>query len=190
MPGVVTPSAKITRLKKMSSEAAKTDQETGHHVVQQLITAIRIETDALIRAEIIRTLGDYPDPASDPVLKAALSDPDADVRIAACEAWGKRGNAQAAELLAPMLSSDVSPDVRLASARALGKIKDQKAVTALGDALADPDPAMQYRAVLSLKEITGQDLGNNVDSWRQYVKDGHPLQAQPTSMADRLKKIF
>ena len=89
-----------------------------------------------------------------------------------------------------MLTSDVSHDVRLASARALGKIKDQRAVAALGDALADSDPAMQYRAVLSLKEITGQDLGNNVDRWRQYVKEGHPLQAQPTSMADRLKRIF
>ncbi len=190
LPGVVTPAAKIAQLKKMSSEAAKTDQETRHRVVGQLVAAIRSETDPLIRAEIIRTLGDYPDPAADPVLKAALNDPDADVRIAACEAWGKCGNAQAAELLAPILSTDVSQDVRLAAARALGKIKDPQAVAALGDALTDSDPAMQYRAVLSLKEITGQDLGNNVERWRQYVKEGHPLQAQPTSMAERMRKIF
>ena len=190
LPGVVTPAAKIAQLKKLSAEAAKTDQESRHRVVGQLVTAIRSETDSLIRAEIIRTLGDYPDPAADPVLKAAINDPDADVRIAACEAWGKRGNAQAAELLAPILSSDVSPDVRLAAARALGKIKDPRAVAALGEALTDSDPAMQYRAVLSLKQITGQDLGNNVDRWRQYVKEGHPLPAQPTSMADRLKKMF
>jgi len=190
LPGVVTPAAKIAQLKKMSSEAAKSDQETRHRVVGQLVVAIRSETDSLIRAEIIRTLGDYPDPAADPVLKAALNDPDADVRIAACEAWGKRGNAQAAELLVPILSSDVSQDVRLAAARALGKIKDPRAVAALGEALTDSDPAMQYRAVLSLKEVTGQDLGNNVDRWREYVKEGHPLPAHPTSMAERLKKMF
>ena len=103
LPGVVTPAAKITQLKKLSAEAAKADPETRHRVVDQLVTAVRSETDALIRAEIIRALGDYPDPAADAVLRAALSDPDADVRIAACEAWGKRGNAQAAELLRPCL---------------------------------------------------------------------------------------
>jgi len=190
LPGVVTPAAKIAQLKNLSSEAAKSDQDSRHRVVGQLVTAIRSETDSLIRAEIIRTLGDYPDPAADPVLKAAIDDPDADVRIAACEAWGKRGNAQAAELLVPILSSDVSQDVRLAAARALGKIKDPQAVAALGEALTDSDPAMQYRAVLSLKEVTGQDLGNNVDRWREYVKEGHPLPAHPTSMAERFKKMF
>jgi HEAT repeat protein len=187
---VVTPAAKIAQLKKLSSEAVKSDQETRQRVVGQLVTAIRSETDPLIRAEIIRTLGDYPNPAADSVLKAALNDPDADVRIAACEAWGKRGDAQAAGLLAPLLTSDVNQDVRLAAARALGKIKDQQAIAALGDALTDSDPAMQYRAVLSLKEITGQDLGNNVDRWRQYVKEGHSQPAQPASMAERLKKMF
>jgi HEAT repeat protein len=190
VPGVVTPAAKIAQLKSLSSEAAKSDQDSRHRVVGQLVTSIRSETDSLIRAEIIRTLGDYPDPAADPVLKAAINDPDADVRIAACEAWGKRGDAQAAELLAPILSSDVSTDVRLAAARALGKIKDPRAVAALGEALTDSNPAMQYRAVLSLKQVTGQDLGNNVDRWRQYVKEEHPLPTQPTSMADRLKKLF
>jgi HEAT repeat protein len=190
LPGVVTPAAKIAQLKNLSSEAAKSDQETRHRVVGQLVTAIRSETDPLIRVEIIRTLGDYPDPVADSVLKAALNDPDADVRIAACEAWGKRGDAQAAALLAPLLTTDVNQDVRLAAARALGKNKDPQAIAALGDALSDSDPAMQYRAVLSLKEITGQDLGNNVDRWRQYVKEGHTQPAQSASMAERLKKMF
>lgn len=190
MQGVVTPAEKIAQLKKLASEATKSDQQTRHRVVEKLVTGIRSETDSLIRAETIRTLGNYPDPVADPVLKAALNDPDADVRIAACEAWGKRGDAQAAGLLAPMLSSDVNQDVRLAAARALGKIKDPQALTALGDALTDSDPAMQYRAVLSLKENTGQDLGNNVDRWRQYVQEKHPQPTQPSSMADRTNKVF
>jgi len=190
VPGVVTPAEKITQLKKLSSEAAKSDPQTKHQVVGQLVTGIRSETDALIRAETIRTLGDYPDPSADAVLKAALNDPDADVRIAACEAWGKRGDAQAAGLLAPILSSDVNQDVRLSAARALGKIKDQQAIAALGEVLTDSNPAMQYQAVLSLKEITGADLGNNVDRWRQYVQEQHPQPPQPASMADRMKKIF
>jgi HEAT repeat protein len=188
--GVITPAEKVAQLKKLASEAAKSDQQTRHKVVEQLVAGIRSETDSLIRAETIRTLGDYPDPSADAVLKAALNDPDADVRIAACETWGKRGDAQAAGLLAPMLSSDVNQDVRLAAARALGKIKDPQAISALGEALTDSDPAMQYRAVLSLKENTGQDLGNNVDRWRQYVQEKHSQPTQPSSMADRMKQIF
>jgi HEAT repeat protein len=190
MPGVVTPAEKIAQLKKLSSEASKSDSQARQRIVEQLVSSIRTETDSLIRAEIIRTLGDYPEPSSDAVLKAALNDPDADVRIAACEAWGKRADAQAACLLAPVLSSDANRDVRLAAARALGKSKDQQAVTALGDALVDSDPAMQYRAVLSLKEITGKDLGNNVDQWRQYVQQQQPQPTQPASIVERSKTMF
>jgi HEAT repeat protein len=190
LPGVVTPAEKITQLRKLSDDAAKSDAQTKHKVVEQLVTSIRTENDPLIRAEIIHTLGNYPDPDADSVLKLALNDPDADVRITACESLGKRGDAQAASLLAPLLGSDANRDVRLAAARALGKVKNQQAIDALGDALTDADPTMQYRAVLSLKEITGQDLGSNVDRWRQYVKDGQAKPAQHISVADRFKKLF
>ncbi len=94
LPGVVAPAEKIAQLKKLASEAPKSDQTTKQRVVGQLVAAIRNEPDALIRAEIVRTLGNYPDPSADSVLQTALIDPDADVRIAACEAWGKRGSAR------------------------------------------------------------------------------------------------
>lgn len=190
IPGVVTPAEKIAQLKKISAQASGCDAQTKQKIVGQLVTSIRSETDALIRAETIRTLGNYPDSSADSVLKAALNDPDADVRIAACEAWGKRGNAQAAELLAQSLSSDTSLDVRLAATRALGKTKNQQAVKALGDALSDTDPAMQYRAVLSLKEATGKDFGNSVDKWQQYVQDLKNSSGQTESMAERGNKVF
>jgi HEAT repeat protein len=203
--GLETPSETIAKLKKYEEQAAKSDAETKHRIALQLAEMIRKEKDPssrdpmsrnplnldpLIRVEIIRVLAEYPDPAGDAVLKNALNDPDADVRIAACDSWGKRGDAQAVPLLAPMLSGDVNKDVRLAAARALGKIKDQQSVQALGDALLDSDPAMQYRAVMSLKEVTGQNLGNNVDRWRQYVKEGHVPPAEPTSIAEKIKKVF
>ena len=190
LPGVITPAQKISQLKKLTAKAAESDLQTKHLVARQLVGAIRTEADPLIRAEIIRTLGEYPDPCAEGILKAALSDPDSDVRIAACDALSKHGDAQAAELLASVLSGDVNQDVRLAAARALGKTKQQRAIVALGEALVDSDPAMQYRAVLSLKEITGQDLGNNVDRWRQYVQQEHPLPEKPTSLAEKAKKLF
>ena len=109
--------------------------------------------------------------------------------MAACEAWGKRNDAQAVSLLSEALRSDVDSDVRLAAAKALGETKNPAAVAALGEALSDSDPAMQYQAVLALKQSTGKDLGDNVERWQQYVKGELPKDPTP-SLADRVRRLF
>ena len=88
-----------------------------------------------------------------------------------------------------MLRADVNPDVRLAAAKALGETKSPEAVPALGEALTDTDPAMQYRAVLSLQKVTGKDLGNDVGRWQQYVKGQQPTATSP-SLAERFLRLF
>jgi len=152
-----------------------------------LANEIKTEKDPLIRIEIIRALGRYPGPAADAILKAALSDADTHVRAVACEAWGRRGDAQAVKLLSEALRSDVDTDVRLAAARALGESKNPEAVAPLGEALTDANPAMQYRAVVSLQRVTGKDLGNDVGRWQQYVKGEQP--ASP-SLAEGIRRLF
>jgi HEAT repeat protein len=188
LPGVVTPAERIAELRKLSEKAAASNAEEKQRISQQLVASIRTEKDPLIRMEIIRVLGKYPDPAADAILKAALGDADTHVRAAACESWGKRGDAQAVKLLAEALRSDVDADVRLAAAKALGETKGQETVTALGEALGDADPAMQYRAVLSLQKVTGKDLGNDVNRWQQYVKGEMP---EPSpSLVERIRHLF
>ena len=81
-------------------------------------------------------------------------------------------------LLSEALRSDVDADVRLAAAEALGETKNPAAVAALGEALSDSDPAMQYRAVLSLQQATGKDFGTSVERWQQYVKQQRPQGAE------------
>jgi HEAT repeat protein len=188
VPGVVPPAERKAELLKLSEQAAKSSAEERQRISQQLAESIKTEKDPLIRMEIIRTLGRYPGPASDAMLTAAMSDPEARVRIVACEAWGKRGDAQAVKLLSDALRGDVESDVRLAAARALGETKNQAAVATLGTALDDSDPAMQYRAVLSLKQVTGKDLGNDVTRWQQYVK-GETPKTTP-SVAERFFSWF
>ena len=188
LPGVVTPAERISELQKLSETAAGRSADEKLKVSEQLASSIRTEKDPLIRVEIIRALGRYPGPAADAILKAALSDTDTNVRVAACEAWGRRGDVQAVALLSEALRSDVQSDVRLAAAKALGETRNPAAVPALGEALADADPAMQYRAVLSLKQATGKDLGNSVDRWQQYVK-GEPPAPAPT-LAERIRSWF
>jgi HEAT repeat protein len=187
--GVVPPREQIEKLKKLSEASAAATPAERVKISEQLAAQIRTEKDPLIRLEIIRTMGKYPGPAADDILKRALSDPEARIRVVACEAWGKRNDAAAVALLSEALRSDVDADVRIAAAQALGETKNPAAVAALGEALNDSDPAMQYRAVLSLQQATGKDFGNSVDRWQQYVKGEHHEQPAP-SLADRARHLF
>jgi HEAT repeat protein len=191
IPGLITPAQKRLQYKKMRLDASEANPEMKQQIVEYLTKTIRTEADAELRADIIKTLAEYPLPSAEPVLEKALQDPDADVRIAACEAWKKLPNAHAADLLVGVLKNDANRDVRLAAARGLGQTKDKRAIDALGDVLADNDPAMQHRAVLSLQSITGrEDIGNSIDRWQKFVKEENPQPAEPVSIADKFKIRF
>lgn len=189
MPGVVAPRERIEHLRKLSESAASATPAQRQQVSEQLATSIRTEKDPLIRLEIIRAMGRYPGPAAGAVLKASMSDPEPQIRIAACGAWGRRNDAQAVALLADAMRGDVDADVRLAAAQALGETKSPAAVAVLGDALNDSDPAMQYRAVVSLKRATGKDFGDSIERWQQYVKQQRP-QEPASSLAERDRNTY
>jgi HEAT repeat protein len=190
LPGVPTPAEKLAALRKLVKDAPSRNAEEKQRVVHDLTKALPKELDPMIRAEIITTLAHYPHPETDRVLQAAIRDSDVDVRITACRAWAIRGGPEATKTLATMLSSDADKDVRLAAAKSLGQSKDAAAVAALGGALDDPDPAMQYVAVGSLRSSTGKDFGNDVNQWRQYVKGETPKPDRPISVAEQLRKMF
>jgi HEAT repeat protein len=187
LPGVVTPAERIAGLRKLLEDAPKATSEQKQLISNQLANSIREEKDPLIRTETIRVLGAYPSASADAILKAALNDADMQARIAACEAWGRHHDEQAVQLLATTMNGDADSDVRLAAAKALGETMNSAAAKPLGNALNDPDPAMQYRAVLSLKKVTGKDLGNDVNRWQQYLRGETP--SQP-SLAERLRQWF
>ena len=188
LPGIVSPAERMTQLQELSKQAQGNSPTQRQRISAELAASISKEDDPLIRVEIIRTLGSYPGTAADAILTAALSDTETQVREAACDAWGRRNDAEAVKLLSETLRSDVDTDVRLAAARALGDTKNPDAVAALGEALDDSDPAMQYRAVLSLEKVTGKNLENDVYRWQQYVKGEQP---EPTpSLAERLFHWF
>src|SRR5207244_3209345 len=105
---------------------------------------------------------------------AGLKDPERDVRVACCEAWSKRPGAESTRILAEALSTDTDHDVRIAAVKGLSGSGEKEAVKALAVALEDPDPAMQYCAVASMRDVTGQDLGNDVNAWRELAKKDDP----------------
>jgi HEAT repeat protein len=190
VPGLRSPAERLEALEQLAANADDADPARHERVAGELAKMIRDEADPVIRAEIIRTVGHYQGRTADEVLRRALKDSDAAVRVAACEAWGRRNHPESAKILAKALATDTDVDVRLAAARALGETEDPAAVQALGLALDDRDPAMQYRAVQSLEEVTGEDLGNDVDRWRQYVRGELPESERGVSVAERLGGFF
>ncbi|NUQ66518.1 MAG: HEAT repeat domain-containing protein [Pirellulales bacterium] len=190
VPGITPPYERMKSLRGLAGEARSMPGERQQQVSAELAAQYQQEADPLIRLEMLRTLAQFPTEPASGVLRTAMSDSDPDVRVVACELWGKRGGADATAVLVEALSRDSSADVRLAAARALGVTGDSAATTALGAALDDPDPAMQVRAVNSLRQVTGKDFGGDVDRWRQYVKGEPPAPAKPVSLADRVRNMF
>ena len=188
--GITTPAQRLAAMKEMAEKANKQSPAEQERVSGDLAKQIQDEQDPMIRREIVRTLGHFNTASSSAVLQAATADADSGVRIAACGAWGRRGGPEAAERLTGLLTSDTNLDVRLAAARAIGETHEKSAVQPLAEALSDGDPAIQYRVVGALKQISGKDYGNDVNLWKAYARGENPTPASGPSIAQRLKNLF
>lgn len=176
----LAPADRVEELRSVAKQAEELSSTRQQLVSEQLSTRLEYESDPIIRREIVKTLAAFSTPGAIAGLNKALQDKDAQVRIAACEAWKQLGGPAAVDALARTLGSDTDIDVRLAATAGLASFHDPKAVRALALALDDPDPALQYRAVQSLQSVSDQDLGNDVNAWRQYAQNVGP----PTSPGD------
>jgi HEAT repeat protein len=182
IPGVKTPQERIEELKALPLASAP----AVDGLAEQLAKEIQHEQDPLVRLHIVRTLAKMPGPLASAVLHAGLEDPDESVRVACCEAWGSRGGPEAVEELSTVLQAESNIDVRMAAAKALGETKNAAAVNPLAEVLADNDPAIQRRAIESLKSVSGKDYGYDVKAWRQYAA-GEKVETKPVSIAERLR---
>ena len=186
-PKVVTSNQRIKILRELAKKSDMLSAEEQQRATDELCRALPKEEDILVRAQMLRTLAVFPSPRAEGMLKAGLRDADQDVRIACCDAWAARGGTEANRILCETLTADTDHDVRLAAARALGDLKHPDSVPALGLALDDPNPAIQYRATQSLQAVTGKKF-QSVKEWRDYVHE-KKKDEQPTFM-ERLKQLF
>lgn len=186
-PRVVPPAKKIAQLQQLAKECPKLPQAEHDRLALELARELRIEEDPLVRAQLLRTLAVVRSDTATAMLRAGIQDADADVRAACCQAWGRRGGAEAVRVLEQVLRDDEEIDVRLAAVRALGQIGGPESVAALALALEDNDPAMRYRAMRSLAAVTGQDYGTDVGKWREYIAGRPPA---PESWVSRLTRWF
>ena len=185
------PTAK-QRIESLQEQAKKAKGGNGGDQVtftRELMRELLEEHDPRVRCEILQTAADFDTPAAVAICKGALQDPDERVRTTACEVWGERGGAEAVQLLSQRFQTDAELDVRLRALRMLGKLEDKEAIPVLARALEDPDPAVQYRAVAALKQVSGRDLGNDVNAWRAWAADP-AANRNDWSIAEQFRKLF
>jgi hypothetical protein len=183
---------RLQEVETLREEVEDLPHEEQGRVAERLTRNLAQEATPLYRAAVVRTLGRMKVPAATEGLRMAVNDSDPSVRIAACEAWARRGDGEGLAVLSHLVGSDTNLDVRMAATRELAEFDSPSAVRALGLALNDPDPALQHRAVQSLKSVTGEDLGNNIPAWRQYVQNGtvDPNQRETPSIVQRMRDLF
>lgn len=181
---------RLDELAALRSRASKMTEAEQQQTAENLGQALKEDSTPLYRAQVVRTLAELSVPAASDALRVALQDADSQVRVEACAAWGRRGTDDAVGVLAEVLAKDSDLDVRIAAARHLENYRQPEVVPALGVALDDANPALQHRAIQTLRAVTGKDFGNNVAAWQQFVRTGELHAAEPPSLAERLRELF
>ncbi len=186
-----TPDQRVQRLKQLGAEAPWWPAERQRALAAQLAQQLAKEPDPLVRRQMVHTLGRLQGPESQAALHQALRDPEVQVQVEAVWAWARQGSQAALPVLTQLLSQPQVPlDVRLAAVRALGELKDPQAVPVLARLLDDPDPAIQYRTVRSLEQITGKYYGEDVNQWKRALA-GEAVPEQPRwSLSRWWKQLF
>jgi HEAT repeat protein len=158
-------------------------------VSRQLSERLKRESQPAVRLEIVKTLGSYSTSSARAGLQQALQDGSDDLRIEACRSLAQHQSSEACQMLCGALQSETHTDVRLEAVTALGQFKDPYAMEALGQALDDGDPAVQYLAMRSLKEATGEDAGNRLADWKQVAQRALRPQDERTETAQQDRDI-
>lgn len=185
----LTADQRIKELRQQALDAQDAAPAVQAAFTKELVGTMLAEHDPRVRAKIIGVAANFDDDAAGAICVGGLDDPDAMVRMAACDAWVDIGGSEAVRHLAHRYRSDDDIDVRLYALRAIGNLGDQEAVPVLAEALEAADPAVQYRAVAALKDVTGEDLGNDVNVWREWA--ANPDAPRPTwSLAEAWRSLF
>ena len=155
----------------LASTADRVSAAEREEISQDLARRIMLESNPLMRMELVRTISAYRTDAAYGALLQAANDQSDRVRRVACQGLGEFRRADAVEVLAAALQNDASNEVRMAAAQALGTLGHESAARPLATVLDDANPAMQRSAMRSLAQVTGRDLGENVAAWKGFTRD-------------------
>ena len=175
--------ARREELTAIRSGAARLSAAESETTAQQLVAQYDKETNALVRVELMLTIGALPGPTAVSFLQARQVDENNRIREECCQLWGKRARAgnsvpEAVAVLTKAAASDADTQVRMAALREMAELPAPEVQTTLTAALDDDDPAIQHRAMRSLALRTGKDFGNDTRKWKDHLAGKAVAQAQ------------
>ena len=185
---IITPGMRMAAVREIGARAPKADMAEQQQICEQLARQIQTEPDPLVRMEIQNTVAAFKAPLAQKMLVAGLNDEDTEVRLTCCYRLAERAEQATIGPLRETMTSDTNLDVRLAAIDALAKMNSSDTISALGTALEDRDPAVQYAAVQALKSASGEDFGNDVSAWQQFVAGEVPSKPE-ISVAERVQQF-
>lgn len=139
-----------------------------------------------VKTAVLHVAPQLPNGQGAAILPLALRDAEIEVRQHACRAAGMMPSRENMDLLIDLLTHESNTDVRLSATRALGQFKDPQVISTLGQLLDDRDPAIQYLAMQSLENATGEDGGLDVRQWKKMLEQPSSLTASEAS--DKLRR--
>ncbi len=138
--------------------------------VPALMAVASDEGQEWVRANALEALGRIGDSRALELLNKSMDSQSDRIRLVAIEAMGQMGNSECIAPLAKLMTADATEaNLRIHAVRALGKIRHPRAAWVLIDYLQDQ--GRFFPAFESLKQITGQDFGADIDAWVQYRRD-------------------
>ena len=181
IPGLDPPHQRKKIIREKGAKGAKASESEKEILVAQLVYEYQTSPDPNMRREAVDALAKIPHPQRDRYLREILQDDNPFVRLSALEALGKTYSGPKEELTALLLDrmkTDVDKDVRLAAVRILGTVfpkgtsgdLHRSVILELGNLLDDKIPAIRYEAMQSLQKVTGQDYGNDINRWAEYMR--------------------
>ena len=108
-------------------------------------------------------------PTIEVLANALAEEPNAEVRLACVQALTLAAPPNAFEALLPALR-DPDGRVREAAASALGDTNDRRAFEPLVRALEDSSHKVRSAAAKALRQMSGEDLGDDAKVWRNWLK--------------------
>ncbi len=182
--GSTTVVGRIEEMRQLQRTATRMTDFERTEVARRLTEMISSDAEPAIKAQAVESLGYLNTETSIEGLQAAMQDADPDMRTTACRSLGRLGSRSAMRLLIETQRSDTNIDVRQTAIQQLGKFKDPAAVAALGESLTDSDPAVQLLTMRSLRQATGEKLGDDLRRWKEHVaslpRGGTRLAEEPT----------
>ncbi|MEZ6134947.1 MAG: HEAT repeat domain-containing protein [Pirellulaceae bacterium] len=175
---------RLGEMQKLESTITRMDPSKQALWADRLEQIIRDDSSSELRARAVAAVASIQTESALRALNAASADEVEKVRLAACQAWKKRGDTAARDMLLSLATkADETTSVRQAAIESLSAFDEAEVRSALALLLEDRSPAVQYQVAQSLKTMTGQDFGGDFEKWKQFMAGENPDPPTPKSMS-------